>query len=144
MTWRDTIEALQIELADVRAERSRLAKLEESERRDQRRQLSEMAVSLEIPQLIDDINAVLLRGSGQIESYSSWDTPEPEAEREAANDLDIMHLGSDDTAEDADYVSTVLTWDEDGECEIAVDLGFAENGIYLQVNEIDDRPEREE
>ena len=142
MAWRDTIESLQIELADVRAERLRHAKLEESERHDQRRQLSQMAASLEIAKLIDDINSVLLRSTGQIESYSSWDPPEPEAEREPANDMEIMHLGGEDAVEDADYVSTVLTWDEDGECEIAVDLGFAENGIYLQVNEIDIRPER--
>ena len=143
MAWRDTIESLHIELADVRAERSRRAKSEEAERHDQRRQLSQMAGSLEIAQLIEDMNSVLLRASGQIESYSSWDPPEPEAERVAANDLEIMHLGGDDDVEDADYVSTVLTWDEDGECEIAVDLGFGENGIYLQVNEIDIRPERE-
>ena len=143
MAWRDTIESLQIELADVRAERSRQAKLEEAERHDQRRQLSQMAASLEIAKLIDDINSVLLRGTGQIESYSSWDPPVPEAEREPANDLEILHLGGEDAVEDPDYVSTVLTWDEDGECEIAVDLGFAENGIYLQVNEIDIRPERE-
>ena len=142
MAWRDTIESLQIELADVRAERSRQIKLEESERHDQRQQLSKMAASLEIAQLIDDINSVLLSGTGQIKSYSSWDPPEPEAERETANDLDIMHLGSDDAADYADYVSTELTWNEDGECEIAVDLGFAEDGIYLQVNEIDIRPER--
>jgi len=141
MAWRDTIESLQIELAGVRAERSRQAKLEEAKRDTQRRQLSEMAASLEIAQLIDDINSVLLRGTGEIESYSSWDPHEPETEREPANDLEIMHL-ADDAVEDADYVSTVLTWDEDGECEIAVDLGFAENGIYLQVNEIDIRPER--
>ena len=101
-----------------------------------------MAGSLEIAQPIEDMNSVLLRATGQIESYSSWDPPEPEAERVAANDLEIMHLGGDDDVEDADYVSTVLTWDEDGECEIAVDLGFGENGIYLQVNEIDIRPER--
>jgi len=143
MAWRDTIESLQIELVDVRAERSRQAKLEESERHDQRRQLSQMAASLEIAKLIDDINSVLLRGTGRIESYSSWDPPEPEAAREPDDDLEIMQLGGDDAIEDADYVSTVLTWDEDGECEIAVDLGFAENGIYLQVNEIDIRPERE-
>lgn len=142
MAWRDTIESLLIDLAGVRAERSRQIKLEEAERHDQRQKLSEMAASLEIAQLIDDINSVLLRGTGQIKSYSSWDPPEPEAERGAANDLDIMHLG-DDAAEYADYVSTELTWNEDGECEIAVDLGFAEDGIYLQVNEIDIRPERE-
>ncbi|MDA0734687.1 MAG: hypothetical protein O2909_01955 [Chloroflexi bacterium] len=140
MAWRDTIESLQIELADVRAERTRQSKLLEAARQSQREQLSQMAESLGIAKLIDDMNSVLLRGIGEVESYSSWDPPEKETE----DDLPLLDLGAgvaDD--DDADYVSTVLTWDEDGECEIAVDLGFSEDGIYLQINEIDVRPERE-
>lgn len=138
MAWRDTIESLQIELADVRAERTRQAKLIEAARQSQRQQLSQMAASLEIAKLINDINSVLLRGTGQIETYSSWDPPEKDAE----DDMDILQLDGPEE-EDADYVSTVLNWDEDGECEIAVDLGFSDEGIYLQVNEINIRLERD-
>jgi hypothetical protein len=142
MAWRDTLQSLQTELAAVRAERGRQSKLEEEARQDQREQLAEMAQSLGIAQLIQEMNSVLLAGAGQVEAYSSWDEPEPGPDRGPEADLDILRLdGPDD--EEADYVSTVLTWDENGECEIAVDLGFAEDGIYLQVNEIDIRLERE-
>jgi len=138
MAWRDTIESLQIELADIRAERLRQSKLEEAARQSQRHQLSQIAQSLEIANLIDDMNSVLLQGTGQIEAYNSWDWPETEPEA----DLEILRLADRDE-EEADYVSTVLTWEEHGEREIAVDLGYAEDGIYLQVNEIDIRLERE-
>jgi hypothetical protein len=36
-----------------------------------------------------------------------------------------------------------LSWVEGGEMEIAVDLGLSEGGIYLQINEIEIRPERD-
>jgi hypothetical protein len=143
MAWRDTIESLQAELAEARAERLLQSKLEEAARESQRQQLVQMAQSLEIAKLVDDINTVLLQGTGQIEAYSSWDQPEQEP-AEAGDDMELLRLaeGDDDDGE-ADYVSTVLTWNEDGECEIAIDLGFSEDGIYLQVNEIDVRVERE-
>jgi len=138
MPWRDTIESLQVELAAVREERLRQAKLAEEARDSQRQQLSQMAQSLEVTGLIDDMNSVLLRGTGQIESYASWDQPEQEPE----DDMEILGLADQDE-EEADYISTILTWEENGEREIAVDLGFAEDGIYLQVNEIDIRLERQ-
>jgi hypothetical protein len=143
MAWRDTIESLQAELAEARAERLLQSKLEEAARESQRQQLVQMAQSLEIAKLVDDINTVLLQGTGQIEAYSSWDQPEQEP-AEAGDDMELLRLaeGDDDDGE-ADYVSTVLTWNEDGECEIAIDVGFSEDGIYLQVNEIDVRVERE-
>jgi hypothetical protein len=142
MAWRETIESLQKELAAVRAERQRQSKLEEEARQDQRRQLSQMAQSLEITRLIEDMNSVLLQGTGQIEVYASWDPPDPEVKDGPEDDLEVLRLAGHDE-EEADYVSTVLTWEEDGECEIAVDLGIGEDGIYLQVNEIDIRLERE-
>ena len=44
---------------------------------------------------------------------------------------------------DTDVITTILSWDEGGDMEIAVDLGLSEAGIYLQINEIEIRPERE-
>ena len=40
-------------------------------------------------------------------------------------------------------ITTILSWVEGGEMEIAVDLGLSEGGIYLQINEIEIRPERD-
>ncbi len=140
MAWQDTLQSLQTELAEVRAERLRQAKIEEGERQSERQRLVDLATSLEINQLIEDMNQVLLRREGSVEVYSSWDPPEDKP----GDDLEILRLADDeDDEDDADYISAVLTWDEDGEKEIAVDLGLSEEGLYLQINGIDIRPERE-
>ncbi|MCS5669142.1 MAG: hypothetical protein NZ876_17350, partial [Dehalococcoidia bacterium] len=44
---------------------------------------------------------------------------------------------------DTDVITTILSWEEGGEMEIAVDLGLSDEGIYLQINEIEIRPERD-
>ena len=139
MAWRDTLQSLQTELAELRAERLRQAKIDESQRQSERQRLVDLANSLQINQLVEDMNQVLLRKEGTVEAYSSWDPPEDKPE----DDLDILHPADDDDEDDADYISAVLTWDEDGEREIAVDLGLSDEGLYLQINGIDIRPERE-
>ena len=140
MAWRDTLQSLQTELAEMRAERQRQAKIEESQRQSERQRLVDLANSLQINQLVEDMNQVLLRREGSIEVYSSWDPPEDSPK----DDLDILNLADeDDDEDDADYISAVLTWDEDGEREIAVDLGLSSEGLYIQINGIDIRPERE-
>lgn len=138
MAWRDTLLALQDELAEVRAERLRQAKEEEAGRQTQRQQLLELAASLGMAQLVQEMNEVLLKGTGTIESYNSWEAP-PEDPRDA----ELIDLDLEDEDEDAEYISTVLTWEEEGEREVAVDLGMSDEGLYLQVNGIDARPERE-
>jgi hypothetical protein len=138
MAWRDTLQELQEELADVRAQRLQRAKEEALQREAQRKRLTELAASLEISRLVAEMNAVLLKGAGAVASYESWDRP---AASEADDDDGLLLL-EDDDEEEADYVSAELTWEEDGEREIAVDLGIGEEGLYLQVNGIDVRLER--
>ena len=137
MAWRDTLLGLQTELAEVRAERMHQAKEEAVERDAQRQQLSQMAASLEMARLVEEMNTILLKGGGNVESYSSWENPE---EYEGPDDELLLLEDSEDA--DADYLSAVLTWEEDGEREIAVDLGISEEGLYLQVNGVDVRLER--
>ena len=47
-----------------------------------------------------------------------------------------------DDDDDTDVITTILSWEEGGDLEIAVDLGLSEDGIYLQITEIEIRPER--
>ncbi|HZA21916.1 MAG TPA: hypothetical protein VFA32_04820 [Dehalococcoidia bacterium] len=138
MTWRDTLLALQEELAEVRAERLRQAREEEADRQTQRQQLSEMAASLGIAQLVQEMNEVLLKDAGTIESYNSW-----ESSPDDPRDAELIDLDLENEDEDAEYISAELIWEEDGEREIAVDLGISDEGLYLQVNGIDVRLERE-
>ena len=47
-----------------------------------------------------------------------------------------------DEDDGTDVITTILSWEEVGDLEIAVDLGLSNDGIYLQINEIEIRPER--
>ena len=131
MTWRDTLGRLQEELAEVRAERQRQAAAEDAEIQQQREELARLDISLGINQLLKEMNATLLNGQGDIETIVSW-IPAAEGDDEDVDDPE---------EEEADLMSTILTWEEAGEREIAVDLGLGEDGTYLQVNGVDIRLE---
>ena len=139
MAWLDTLQALKAELDDTRRQRKEQASEAEQQRRVQRQELSQIAESLGIASLVADMNRVLLQDSGTLDSYSSW---EPSQET-SPSPLPMLAGDDEDDEEEADYISAELTWDEDGEREIAVDLGIGEDGVYLQVNGIDTRIERE-
>lgn len=139
MAWLDTLQALKTQLDDTRRQRKEQASEAEKQRRVQREELSQIAESLGIASLVADMNRVLLQDSGTLDSYSSW---EPSQET-SPSPLPMLAGDDEDDEEEADYISAELTWDEDGEREIAVDLGIGEDGVYLQVNGIDTRLERE-
>ncbi len=131
MAWRDTLGRLLEELAELRAERQRQAAAEDAEIRRLREELARQAATLGITQLLNEMNATLLNGQGDIETIVSWEAPA---------EGDAEHL-DDSEEEDADLIATILTWEEAGEREIAVDLGLGEDGTYLQVNGVDIRLE---
>ena len=137
MAWQDTLLELREELAEARAERLQRASEEAAEISKQRDELTRLADSLGISDVLSEMNRTLLDGTGEIETIVSW---EPEQE-----DDDLSRDDRDDHEDDeeADGISAFLTWEEAEEREIAVDLGMAEDGIYLQVNGVDIRPERE-
>ena len=139
MAWLDTLQTLKTELDDTRRQRKQQASEAEQQRRVQREELSQIAESLGIASLVADMNRVLLQDSGTLDSYSSW---EPSQET-APSPLPMLANDEEEDEEEADYISAELTWDEDGEREIAVDLGIGEDGVYLQVNGIDTRIERD-
>ena len=139
MAWRDTLDGLRDELAEVRAERQRLAQSAEVEQRRQREELGRLAETLGVAQLLNEMNSVLLRGQGKVEMLSSWENEEDFEEVEDPSAL-FADLGD---KEEGDVISAVLTWEEDGERELAVDLGIAGHGSFLQVNEVDIRPEQQ-
>ena len=137
MAWQDTLLELREELATARAERLQRASEEAAEIGKQRDELTRLAASLGISDVLSEMNRTLLDGTGEIETIVSW---EPEQEDE---DLSRDDREDDEDQEEADGISAFLTWEEAEEREIAVDLGLAEDGIYLQVNGVDIRPERD-
>ena len=72
MAWRDTLGRLREELADVRAERQRQAAADDAEIQQQREELSKLATSLGINQLLNEMKATLLNGQGELPSLDGF------------------------------------------------------------------------
>ena len=138
MTWLETLQDLKDELTDVRAERQRRVDEEASGLEKERDALSERAQELGIDELLAEMNITLLDGAGEIETIVGWVSADNDLELEPGISMNGEELDDDDT----DVITTILSWEEGGDLEIAVDLGLSEDGIYLQINEIEIRPER--
>ena len=140
MTWHETLEGLKEELTDVRAQRQRRVDEEEAGLQKERDDLSKMVQDLGVHDLLAEMNTTLLNGKGEIETIIGWVAGNGDLNSES----EISLSGEDpDGDDDTDVVTTILSWDEGGELEIAVDLGLSDDGIYLQINEIEIRPERD-
>ncbi len=141
MTWRDTLEGLKQELTEVRADRHRRVDEDEAGLQKERDDLTRMAQTLGVNELLAEMNATLLDGKGEIETFVGWESGPGDPELDPGISMNGDEPGDDD--ENTDVITTILSWDEGGEMEIAVDLGLSDDGIYLQINEIEIRPERE-
>ena len=141
MTWRDTLEGLKQDLAEVREQRQRRLEAEDADLQKERDDLSQMAQTLGIGELLAEMNATLLDGKGNIETLVGWESGPEELEMDPG--IGMNGDEPSDGEQDTDVVTTILSWEERGEMEIAVDLGLSDDGIYLQINEIEVRPERD-
>ena len=141
MTWRDTLEGLKQDLNEVRAQRQSRVEEEEAGLMKERDDLSLMAKNLGVGELLAEMNSTLLDGKGEIETIIGWEPDDEDAEDDLG--ISIIDEASKDDDGDTDVITTILSWDEGGDLEIAVDLGLSKDGIYLQINEIEIRPERE-
>lgn len=133
MAWLDSLSELKEELAGVRAERLSQTSVDEAEIQKERDELSRLAESLAVSDLLAEMNATLLDGQGSVEKIVSWEPNEEDDGDEEANPDE----------EDADVIALILTWEERGERELAIDLGVTDDGTYVQVNGIEVRAERE-
>ncbi len=138
MAWRDTLRGLRDELAEIRAQRQRERQADEEEQQAQRLELARIGESLGLTGLLQEMNSVLINGQGEVENISSW-----EEENEEEPDDSLLMLDNLEELEESDYINAILTWEEDGEREIVVDLGFGEQGMSLLVNGVDIRLEQE-
>ena len=131
MAWRDSLAELKEELANIRAERLSQASDEDAEIEKEREELSRLADSLRVSELLSDMNRTLLDGQGTVEKIVSWEADEEDEDGPMAEEVD------------ADVIALSLTWEERGERELAIDLGVADEGVYVQINGIEIRAERE-
>jgi len=141
MTWRDTLEGLKQELTEVRTQRQRRVEEEDAGLQKERDDLSRMAKDLGVDELLAEMNATLLDGKGEIQTIIGWESDDGDPDLDGV--ISMNGDEPDDDGEDTDVITTILSWEEGGEMEIAVDLGLSDEGIYLQINEIEIRPERD-
>ena len=145
MAWRDILVDLRDELAEVRARRLQRAEAAEAELGQARQEMTDLSDTLGIGQLLTDIHATLLEGRGEVETIISWDqdSDDRDSETELDDELGNSDLGADDEDDDEEAITNILSWDEDGDREIAVEIILDEEGVSLQVNGVEIRPERE-
>ena len=141
MTWRDTLEGLKQELIEVRTQRQRRVEEEDAGLQKERDDLSSMAKDLGVDELLAEMNATLLDGKGEIQTIIGWESDDGDPDLDGV--ISMNGDEPDDDDEDTEVITTILSWEESGEMEIAVDLGLSDEGIYLQINEIEIRPERD-
>ncbi len=137
MAWRDNLSALRDQLAEVRAQRLQRAADEEARLHADREQLVRMADSLKVSDLLLEMNSTLLQNRGDIQRANSWNL-DIDLDDDSENGLDLI-----DEEQDDDAVTTVLSWEESGGREIAVEVVSDPEGFSLQVNGVEIRPERE-
>ena len=135
MEWMDTLVNLKSDLTDARDKLRTEWQAIVDGLDEKRLELVNQADAMDISRFLSQINTVLLEGQGTISYLQSW-------EEESDDDASELDESMDDF-DDADYVSTILTWQESGLCEIAVDVELGEQGISVQVNEVEIRPDPE-
>ena len=135
MDWKDTLVNLKSDLADARSKLKSDWQAIENDLAEQRSELVKQADAVGITDLLSEVNAILLDGRGTISYIKSW-------EEDSEDDSRSLDESMDDF-DDADYVSTILSWEESGLCEIAVDIESGEQGIAMQVNEVEIEPQGE-
>ena len=129
---------LRRELDTLRSERDRQATIDEAERQERIAQVQSLFQSLGVEGTLSEMNRVLLDGRGEVEVYAPW-IPQENGGDEDEEDLEE----DEETEEDNDSVSAILTWDEEGTREVAVDMGMTSNGMYVQVNGNDTRLDKD-
>ena len=120
MPWRESLEQLKSELASARDSRMERVAVFDSEIAAEREQLLSRYESLDIVNLVTQMNDVLLDGKGEVEHTVEWEEDE---EDDIYDDDDV-----------ADVISTALTWSEGEELEIVVEIAMLDEGISLMVN----------
>ena len=140
MAWRDTLTELQDELRQALAQQ--LGEPVEEDQADlkDREELYRLAASLEIAQLLVDANEILLDGNGIVESSSMVELFDDE---DLDDDDDADDEDEDDDVNGGEELRFSLSWEDELECAVDVELGKTEGRIFLLVNGEEVRHQRE-
>ena len=124
--WNEKLNLAASELESAREKRDDLIKETEAAIIRYQVEIETLFTELDVEKLLNDMNKVLFSGSGSLQVTKSWeDSSSADTEESEADDEEVQ---------DTDFISCVLEWEENGERELAVDVGRDESGLYIEVN----------
>ena len=149
MAWRDDLLVLRNEVETALARILGEPVEEDSEVVQDRQELYELATSLQVAQLLLDVNEVVLSGTGRVESTSLMEYYDDDDVLYTMEDLgeddddEDEEEGDEEELEDNEELRFSLFWDDATECAVDVELGKSNGRIYMLVNGEEVRPQRE-
>lgn len=130
MDWSEELRSLRGELDSLRREREKHAAEDEVVRQQRRGEIKALFQTLRIEQSLSDMNRALLDSAGELEVFAPGEPGEELQEDDHDDDV----VEGEEVEEESESMAGILTWEEDGTREIAVDLGITDEGPYLEVN----------
>ena len=124
--WNEKLNLAASELESAREKRDDLIKETEAAIIRYQVEIETLFTELDVEKLLNDMNKVLFSGSGSLQVTKSWEDSSSGDTEESEED--------DEEVQDTDFISCVLGWEENGERELAVDVGRDESGLYIEVN----------
>ena len=124
--WNEKLNLAASELESAREKRDDLMKETEAAIIRYQVEIETLFTELDVEKLLNDMNKVLFSGSGSLQVTKSWEDSSSADTEESEED--------DEEVQDTDFISCVLEWEENGERELAVDVGRDESGLYIEVN----------
>ena len=124
--WNEKLNLAASELESAREKRDDLIKETEAAIIRYQVEIETLFTELDVEKLLNDMNKVLFSGSGTLQVTKSWEDSSSGDTEESEED--------DEEVQDTDFISCVLEWEENGERELAVDVGRDDSGLYIEVN----------
>lgn len=124
--WNEKLNLAASELESAREKRDDLIKETEAAIIRYQVEIETLFTELDVEKLLNDMNKVLFSGSGSLQVTKSWEDSGSADTEESEED--------EEEVQDTDFISCVLEWEENGERELAVDVGRDESGLYIEVN----------
>ena len=124
--WNEKLNLAASELESAREKRDDLIKETEAAIIRYQVEIETLFTELDVEKLLNDMNKVLFSGSGSLQVTKSWEDSSSADTEESEED--------DEEVQNTDFISCVLECEENGERELAVDVGRDESGLYIEVN----------
>ena len=147
MEWGEDLRKFRESIEAIRQQPTEPREIGQEELDERLRLIQEAFEDLRPETYLEEMNRVLLDGRGEVELYLPWVADEDDEDDEdevADEDEEDEDDGDEDEDEDdddedeeeleaQDVASAILVWD-DGECELAIDVGLEGDRVYWQVN----------